>query len=163
MQQLDRCRIRPVSVLKKHEHRSLVGQLRKSAQERGKCSALPLLWAQLQRRVSVIGCDRQQSREETHVFGQRFSRCQHLLQLPEPVLDAIAAHATGLSFHSGRDWIERALFMIWRAEIVETYMLFVDEPFFQRREQARLSNSRFAGEKHHPPFTRARLSPPVKE
>ena len=81
----------------------------------------------------------------------------------EGELDAIAAHATGLSFHSGRDWIERALFMIWRAEIVETYMLFVDEPFFQRREQARLSNSRFAGEKHHPPFTRARLSPPVKE
>ena len=150
-------------VLEEDQHWLLACQFRELALQRAKGLGLSLLWAQLERWIASIRRGRQQRREEAHVFGQRFGRCENFLQLPQPILGAVTAYATSLPFHPHRNWVERAVLVIRRAEVAQTDMLFLGELLLESCQQSRLADSRLPGEQHHSPLTRARLSPPMQK
>ena len=95
-------------------------------------------------------------------IGPRIGR-QQPTQLVELPVGAVLALEAGGAFELSDERVERAVLVIWRAEIAHAGMRFPGEPVVQRAEEARLADPCFAAQQHDLTLARNRPLPAAQQ
>ena len=104
------------------------------------------------RRIPSIVRQRQHLSKECGILHRRRCQCEHRIELVELCLRLVVMHQSGRAFHLTDDRIQRAVGVLWRAEVPKACVRLGSEAFQQRRCEPRLADACFAGEQYHLTF-----------
>src|SRR5258708_29470949 len=159
MQELARAGVDPVHILVDHQDRLVLGEGYELPQQCLECLLLLSLGIELAWGVHIAAGNVQQFGKEDHVRYWRRSLSEQRLQLVELGLGRVVPLKPGGSFELHDCRVESAVLVVWRAEVAQSDVRFIEQPLFERDAQARLSNTRLARQQHDPPFTLLPLCP----
>src|SRR6185437_3184188 len=115
------------------------------------------LWAEVDVRGGAG--QRKQLAQQRDVVVIPRARREQCAEFAELGFRRVVAAKPGSTFELGFEWIERAVLMVWRAEIAQPGMWLAFEVGGKCRRQPRLADTRLAGDQHHPSFAAYCLLP----